>query len=211
MNEVAEASKKNYLINSLVKDCHIIAALIGGSLLFYFLIVPCVAQRPINQDYFTANDSPEIKQLLESVDFHHTRKAEEWLLKGEMQYIHYALGELEYTLDTFPNHPRALQIIGAYGKIKKVPQIAVPFYEKALRLYPQYALTHAQYGGYLVDVGETEEGIVRLKKAIEIDPRLAMAYDGLYKAYTKIGNLEMARETAERAKELGIKIKGGPK
>jgi tetratricopeptide (TPR) repeat protein len=211
MNEVAGGSKKNYLINSLVKYCHIIAAITGGSLFFYFLIVPCVAQRPLDQDYFTANDSPQIKELLESVDFHHTRKAEDWIFKADMQYMYYALGELKYTLDTFPNHPRALQLVGAYSKIKKAPQIAIPFYEKALRLYPQYALTHAQYGGYLVDVGGTEEGIVRLKKAIEIDPRLAMAYDGLYKAYTKIGNLEMARKTAEKAKELGIRIKGGPK
>ena len=205
MNEVAEGSKKNYLINSLVKYCHIIAAIIGGSLLFYFLIVPYVAARPLDQDYFTANDSPQIKELLESVDFHHTRKAEDWIFKGDMHYVHYALGELTYTLDTFPNHPRALQLVGAYSKIKKVPHIAIPFYEKALRLYPQYALTHAQYGGFLVDVDQTEEGVVRLKKAIEIDPKLAIAYKGLSKAYTKMGNQELARQTAEKARELGLK------
>src|SRR3972149_9613952 len=164
MNEVAEGSRKNYLINSLVKYCHIIAAIIGGSLLFCFLIVPCVAQRALDQDYFTADDSPQIKLLLESVELHHTKKAEDWIFKGDMLYVHYALGELTYTLDTFPNHPRALQLVGAYSKIKKVPEIAIPFYQKALRLYPQYALTHVQYGGFLVDVGRTEEGIVRLKK-----------------------------------------------
>ena len=181
--------------------------MIQTKILFILLILLCFippveAQRPIDQDYFTANEFPNIKGLLQSVDTHHTSKAADWIFRGSM---HYAIDELRYTLDTFPNHPKALQLIGVVSKIKKLPEIAIPFYEKALRLYPQYALTYAQYGGYLTDIGRVEEGIAKLQKAIEIDPNLALAFDSLSKAYTKIGNLELARQAAEKAKELGLK------
>jgi len=171
------------------------AIIIGAAL-------PVTGQRALDQDYFTANESPSLKNLLNSVDFNHTNKAMGFILKGQ---AHYAIQDLKYTLDTFPNHPRALQLMAVAAKQRKSPSLAIPFYEKALRLYPKYALTHAQYGEYLVDIGRVDEGIEKLKDAIGIDGNLAPAYDWLSKAYTKTGDLEMARQTAEKAKELGLK------
>jgi superkiller protein 3 len=91
------------------------------------------------------------------------------------------------------------------SRIRKEPSLAIPFYAKALQLYPQYAITHAQYGSYLTDIGQVEQGIVALKKAVEIDPKLALAYDWLARAYAKSGDLELSRQAAEKAKELGLK------
>jgi tetratricopeptide (TPR) repeat protein len=115
------------------------------------------------------------------------------------------IGDLKYTLDKFPNHPKALMLLGMGARLIKDPLLATTYYQKTLRLYPQHAFTHAQYGAYLADIGQVEEGISRLQKAIEIDPKLAVAYAWLSNAYAKIGNREMARQSAEKAKELGLK------
>ncbi len=160
-------------------------------------------QRALDQDFFTANDTPENKELLEDVDFYHTREAAKFIQEGNTES---ALLELIFTLESFPNHPRALQLVGAIARIRKVPEVAIPFYQKALRLYPQYALTHAQYGGFLVDVDQAEEGVVKLKRAIEMDPELAIAHKWLSRAYAKMGLQEWSRQAAEKAKDLESKL-----
>jgi tetratricopeptide (TPR) repeat protein len=159
--------------------------------------------RPLDQDYYIANDSTELEGLLKSVDFNHTKKAYDWIGKGTG--LHYAVSELRYTLDTFPNHPEALQLIGLVARLQKNPSLAVPYFEKALRLFPQYAATHLQFGIYLIALGNTDKGIHELKRTIEIDQQSAVAHAWLAKAYAKNGNLELARQAAKKARELGYK------
>jgi tetratricopeptide (TPR) repeat protein len=98
-------------------------------------------------------------------------------------------------------------LLSAVAKLTKTPSLAIPYYERALQLYPQHAITYAQYGQYLVDIGFIEAGITRLKKAIELNPNLALAYAWLAQAYSKTGNLDLARQAAERARTLGFKGK----
>jgi Tfp pilus assembly protein PilF len=50
-----------------------------------------------------------------------------------------------------------------------------------------------------------------LKKAIEIDPKLSIAFKWLSEAYIKKGDIELARKTAEKAKELGLNVQDGSK
>jgi Tfp pilus assembly protein PilF len=94
---------------------------------------------------------------------------------------------------------------GVVSQLIKKRSLAVYYFERALKLYPRYAITHAQYGAYLVGIGETEAGIGRLKEAIEIDPKLTAAYVVLAKAYNKVGNLDLAQQAAEKARDLGYK------
>ena len=172
-----------------------------------FIAVYCVgstaadAQRQLNQDYFTASRNPQLSALLASVDKHHTTKAMQWIRKDTG--LHYAAEELKYTLDTFPNHAQALFLIGVVAKMTKNYGLPLPYYEKALRLYPQYAMTHAQYGHYLVEIGELDQGIARLESAIKMDANLAVAHAWLSKAYSTRGNVDLARQEAERARALG--------
>src|SRR5262245_19513218 len=56
--------------------------------------------------------------------------------------------EIAYVLDRIPNHPKGLQIAGVVGQLTKNLSKTISYYEKALSLYPQYALTHAQYGNF---------------------------------------------------------------
>jgi len=158
----------------------------------------------INQDYFLAGRDPEIRALLQIVEGAHTNRIQSDLMGGHLEV---ALPHIKYTLNRFPNHPKGLLLLGAYARLANNPSIAIPYYEKALRLYPQHAVTHAQYGSYLIDIGRANEGIVRLQKAIEIDSKLAFAYAWLAKAYVQRGHLDLARQSAENAKRLGYKGK----
>jgi len=151
-------------------------------------------------DYFT---TPRNSELLYEVEKYHLSD-ENFLAKYRSGRYYYAIQDLKFVLNYFPNHPRALMFMGSVAQLTKDLSLGVIYYEKAIQSYPQYALTHAQYGEYLVNTGLVKEGIERLRKAIEMDPKLAIAYKWLSKAYTKIGDLEMARRAAERAKELGI-------
>jgi tetratricopeptide (TPR) repeat protein len=117
----------------------------------------------------------------------------------------YAFEDLRYVLDRFPNHPKALMLLGSVARLAKNISIPIFYYQKALRLYPQHAITHAQFGLYLVDIGRVESGIARLKQAIEIDPKLAVAHVWLAKAFAKNGKPGLARQAAERARALGYR------
>lgn len=161
-----------------------------------------------NHNYFAARQSPELQALLRNIEDHHLI----WSPNnpgGTMASIRagrydYALGDLRYILERFVNHPRALLLLGVVAKLSGTPSLPIPYYERALKLYPRYAMTHAQYGGYLVDIDRSDAGIAKLKKAIEMDADLALAYAWLAKAYAKKGNSALAREAAERAKQLGF-------
>lgn len=176
-------------------------------IIFFSLSPYLPVEAGTGNDYFT---TPRNSELLYNVEKYHLSD-ENFFARYKSRRYYYALQDLEFVLNYFPNHPKALMFMGSVAQLTKDSSLGVIYYEKAIRLYPQYALTHAQYGEYLVNIGLVKEGIERLKKAIEIDPKLAIAYKWLSKAYTKIGDLEMARRAAERAKELGINIKEGRK
>lgn len=164
-----------------------------------------------NHDYYSAMENPQIKNLLQLVEKHHLDSCPH-NPRGVLGDIaegkyHYAISDLHYTLERFVNHPRALQLMGSLAKLTKNPLLPIGSYERALRLYPQYAVTYVQYGSYLVDIEQIEEGMAKLSRAREIDPKLALVYVLMAKAYAKNGNLVAARQAAEQARTLGYKGK----
>jgi predicted Zn-dependent protease len=161
--------------------------------------VPCAGVGP-GLDYFTVSDSN--KNYLALVTSAHTDKILDFIREGKMQA---AINDVVYTLDRFPNHPKGLQLASAVAKIANTPSLASCYFERAVKLYPQYAITHAQYGAYLIGSGQLDGGISRLKQAVEIDPKLAAAYALLAKAYNQTGKSDLAREAADKARELGYK------
>jgi len=164
----------------------------------------------INNDYFYASsvsdkdDELQRHALLLNVDKNHMDPAMAAISQRDFKN---ALAHLDYTLVRFPNHPRALTLLGAVAKLTNTPTLAIPYYEHALRLYPQYAFTHAQYGHYLSEISRREEGILKLKAAIELDAKLAVAYAWLSEAYSKSGRPELAQEAGEQARQLGYQAR----
>lgn len=152
------------------------------------------------RDYFTADDDPQARRDLDLNNEHHTNHVLKWLRDGN---INMAIQDARFTLNNWPNHPRALMLMEAIGRIAHNPSLPIPYYEKAVTKYPHHAITHAQYGKYLLEIGQLDAGIARLLNAIEIDPKMAAAHAWLAEAYQKKGNTDLARKSAAQAKELG--------
>jgi tetratricopeptide (TPR) repeat protein len=164
------------------------------------------------QDYYRAMAlRPNIKpapgsvylDLLDNVEYNHLNK--EVFRNFSTGQYEYVINNLKYTLGAFPNHPIALGLLGSVAKLTNNVALAGPFFEKALQLYPQYAMTHAQYGQYLVTFGLYDDGISKLKNALRIDPKLAIAYAWLAEAYSKTGKADLATEAALKARQLGYR------
>lgn len=162
------------------------------------------AQSPSDapRDYFTADKSPG--SYLSLVESAHVSVISNWIAKGRLDN---AMGDIRYTLDRFPNHPVSLQQLSMVSHMAKKTAIAVTYFERAIALFPQYAITRAQYGLFLVSINDVDGGIENLKRSVEMDPKLAMGYVGLARAYEKKGDLEHAREAAKKARELGFEGK----
>jgi Tfp pilus assembly protein PilF len=154
----------------------------------------------INMDYFIANDDSETTHLLHLVEIAHTNRVLPQMSKNDYGG---ALSDIKYTLNRFPNHPRGLLLMGLYARLTKSYALVVPYYEKAIRLYPQHALTYAQYGAYMVTLGSVENGIKRLEQAVEMKPELLFAHVWLAVAYQKSGNMELSRQSESKARALG--------
>jgi predicted Zn-dependent protease len=170
--------------------------------LIFWAVSPGYAHHGGEHDYFTAGRDPGLQHYLSLVEAVHTNKVVDWIQKHRLSE---AIADLKYTLDRFPNHPKGLLLMGSVAGLMGNPASALSYYERAIRLFPQHALTHAQYGAYLVEIGRTDTGIARLQQAIERDPRSAPAYGWLAKAYAKAGKPELAQQAAARARELGFR------
>jgi Tfp pilus assembly protein PilF len=121
----------------------------------------------LNHDYF--NSDAVVQRLRANVDVNHTKPLFENVAHGKMSN---AIEEINYILARFPNHVQALSMTTAVAKLTKNQAFGIPFYERATNMFPRYAVTHAQYGKYLVDLDQTAAGIERLKNAVEMDPKL---------------------------------------
>ena len=154
---------------------------------------------PKFQDYFTADHRPNY--YLSLVESAHVRTINKWIKEGRLDN---AIGDIKYTLDRFPNHPASLQQLGMVAQMTKNVSLAVSYFERAISLFPQYALTRAQYGLFLVSVNQVDAGIEHLKQSIEMEPKLPSGYAGLAHAYLKKGDFDQAREAAKKARELGF-------
>jgi tetratricopeptide (TPR) repeat protein len=155
---------------------------------------------PMDRDFFTARLDPETERDLNLIDEAHTDRIWYWIRADRIQA---AIADLNFVLDRFPNHPRALLLAEAVAGVTGVPTLPLPYYERALKIYPQYALTHSQYGKYLVEIGKIDTGIEELQQAIKISPNLATAHAWLAQAYKKAGKMDLAKKSAEQARKLG--------
>lgn len=144
----------------------------------------------VNNDYFSIPVDAQAARLIPIVENGHlgpkTNPRGFWPQYQGGRH-HLAFLELKYVLWVFPNHPRALHLLGMLARETNQKSVPIAFYEKALRLFPQRAYTRAQYGAYLVEVGETTQGILHLEEALKMDPSMLPARAWLDKARRSIG------------------------
>ena len=158
----------------------------------------------INQDYYMdPNTGPPNSTLLHMVERHHvTQKEWDNLAKGQYDS---ALNDVKYTLRRFPNHPTALMMMSIIAKMTDRKMMGIRYFDHPLALYPKYALTHALYGKYLIDIGMFDAGVEKLERAIEKDAKLGKAHGWLAEAYAENGRADLALEAAKRAREVGYR------
>ena len=148
------------------------------------------AQIWVNRDYFAIASDADSYRLIPIVENGHLGPKSNprgfWpqYTGGRLEL---AVNELKYVLWVFPNHPRALHLLGIVSKEMKDTAIPIAFYEKALRLFPERAYTRAQYGAYLVDIGERAQGMMQLEKSLQMDPSSLPARAWLDKAKRDLG------------------------
>ncbi len=155
-------------------------------------------------DYFTMSQTPMGAAFLTAANNAHLRRLHLWITQGSRKD---SLSEIRYILIRIPNHPRALVMAELIEKLFKKEKFALTAYKKALNIYPQYALTHAQYGRYLTKIGKRSEGIKSLQQAIQMDPKLAVGHAWLAMAYQRDGQKDLAKSSGQIAKKLGYKGK----
>jgi Tfp pilus assembly protein PilF len=163
------------------------------------LLFAAGAAHATQHDFFTAHENPATANYLALVEEAHVNLVAKSLRARNFVA---ARGDIEYALERFPNHPKGLVLATHFARLTNDPTFAISYFVKALALYPQYAVTHSEYGAYLVSIGMLEEGIARLGKAAGMDPELLQAWVGLAQAYTKAGNAEAARRANEKARAL---------
>lgn len=173
----------------------------------FCLVRPILAQQMYGPlDYFSSNE-PGMRQYMAAVEKNHLdtnhMKVSIMKLIQDGNFAQ-ATNELNYVLERIPNHPRALQISTMVSRMSKKYSLSINYFEQALRLFPRYAVTRAQYGNYLAEIGDLDAGIEQLKTAVELDPKYTAGYVVLAKVYARKGKNDLAQEAADKARELGF-------
>lgn len=162
---------------------------------------------PSGGDYLNPDDR---NKLLTVESFHFTKEVE--TLKGGASGT--VGGDLDYTLERFPNHHRALAAMARYGlrhKGGRAPNTRYPvecYFERALRFNPRDVQVHNLYAGYLLALKLDDAALAQLEQVVEIDPENATAHYNLGLLHARRKAYQKAREHAAKAYARGFPLQG---
>jgi hypothetical protein len=107
-----------------------------------------------------------------------------------------ALGsDIAYTLEHFPNHPRALHTAECY-------------FERAIAFVPADGAARALFGAYLLSLGRDDDAIEQLQAAVRVQPGNAAAWYNLGLAQVRRKEWPAALDAAHKAYGLGFPLPG---
>jgi predicted Zn-dependent protease len=167
---------------------------------FCMVLAAASASAQTPADYF----DPANQNLLYQLKRNHLDPGLKELESGQLNE---AQADVDFLLRYVPNHVEGLLLNEAIAKSKHLPEKAMSRYVQALQLYPDHAITHAQLGAYLLDLGRVDAAIESLNTAVRLEPRLAMAHGYLARAYRRKG--DPARASAEEAEAHKYSGRGG--
>lgn len=156
------------------------------------------------------HDSEDRLGLTVVETFHFTPKVEA-LVQGASG----ALGaDIGYTLDHFPNHPRALAAMAKLGLRDKTPQPhgathSLPcYFERAVAYRPNDAKVRMLYGAYLLAGGQQDAAMVQMQEALRLNPDDPTTNYNLGLMYVKRKKYPEALLHAKKAYQLGFPLPG---
>jgi Flp pilus assembly protein TadD len=160
---------------------------------------------------FDYRDAEVREKYLPIVEEFHFTPEVEMLRRGKSGRI---IGDLDYTLRAFPNHPRALQAIARYalggGQFNAEDRIpsADCYFQRAIAFAASDATAHEIYGSYLAKRGDKEGARAEYEEALRLAPDSGeINYNaGLF--FVQQGDLGRARALAKVAYDQGYPLPG---
>jgi tetratricopeptide (TPR) repeat protein len=158
-----------------------------------------------NYDHYT--------NLLPVVEQYHFTYNVESLIKGESDFLY---GDIEYTLQAFPNHHRALvsiskyefEIQGAAEQLLEATYGVECYFQRAVAFKPNDSVVHLIYATYLHRKGYFDRAEKQYNEAIALNPASAEAHYNLGLLYVDRNKLSLAVKHGHKAYELGHPLMG---
>ncbi|MTW13949.1 tetratricopeptide repeat protein [Pseudoduganella eburnea] len=158
-------------------------------------------------DYYNAEDA----KGLTVVETFHFGPQVETLQRGMTGTLGADLG---YTLEHFPNHPRALAAMARLAlrsKARQAPGAPLTvecYFQRALAYVPSDGATRALYGAYLLSMKRDAEAVEQLQAALEFQETNAAAWYNLGLAQVRLKNWPAALASARKAYGQGFPLPG---
>lgn len=148
---------------------------------------------------------------LELVERFHFGRAQENLTKRPLTGL---ASNLSYTLNSFPNHHRALMAMMKLGFREKAAHVRGATYSvecymiRGERWRPDDPMVKTIYGLFLLQSGKAKEAIAKFEAARELDTNNANVNYNLGLAYMRLKDYDKALESAHRAYAQGFPLPG---
>lgn len=119
-------------------------------------------------------------------------------------------GDLEYVLNKFPNHHRALVAVMRLGERQKTPQVkgmeypVECYFDRALRFRRDDTVARTLYAVFLGQAGRRDDALRQLAYATEFAGDNALTFFNIGIAYADLRAYPQAVASAKRARELGL-------
>lgn len=151
------------------------------------------------------------KGKLTIVEQHHFTAKVEALRGGQEGYIG---GDLDYTLHTFPNHPRALAaMVRLTEKEKKRKPLGANYpvecyFDRAIRFRPKDGIVRMLFGSFLIKDGKKKEALEQLDLASSLGVGGPNIDYNMGLAFFEVGEFEKSLTYAHRAYQAGYNLPG---
>lgn len=149
---------------------------------------------------------------LQIVEAEHFTPNIEALVSGNTTYV---LGDIEYTLRTFPNHHRALAAVSKFEFQVEDAQEQIEgglspecFFKRAVAFKPLDGVVRLIYGTYLHKKKKFTAAANQYQKALKINPNSAEVHYNIALLYLDTGKTTLAVEHGHKAYELGYPLPG---
>jgi len=152
---------------------------------------------------------PTQRSLANMVEGKHFTPRVEALIKGESTYL---AGDISYTLNAFPNHPRALMAMAALAEKEKTTTPAHSGYSvecwfrRAAQFAPDDPMVRMLFSRYLAKTNRLTEADEQLAVAASLAGDNPLTQNNVGLIYFDMKNYEKALIHAHKAYQLGLRI-----
>ena len=125
--------------------------------------------------------------------------AAEYAAQGQTAMV--TVDDSEITVMSFPAEATALDYVLPMLHAGKIAE-SVPYLESLTKSAPQNSSVLFNLGICYNELGQYDEAVIRLKRAVQLDPDYAHAWVGIGNAYYRMGKPELALNAFEKAVAL---------